>query len=370
MPVYKDSRRGTFFYSFSVNGKRIRSKDFATKQEANRELSKAVLSTEYGSSNKMTFSQVSSVFLAEKKPRLKPQSYDRLETMLQHMLDTIGSVQVEKLTINQYRKALEHLDNYTFHGKPLKNSYKNKVIRTFKQLCSFARKRYDLYTNIPDKFEPYKNEEKEEMKFITLDQFNQLLSVVDDEVYRGIFLTLFYMGLRIGELNALQFGDIDFENNTMTIRKTVTTKKKSADGQFLITSPKTKNSARTLPMPQIVSNALFQIMNKYSTSAETSPQSFVFGLHKPIPESTIQKRKKQYFEDAGLEEIRLHDFRHSCASFLINNKATPLLVSRWLGHSNVSMTLNTYSHLWKSELDEIVKLIDVYAKRTQEQNEK
>lgn len=365
MPVYKDKRRGTFFYSFSVNGKRIRSKDFETKAEASRELSKAILSTEYGSSNKMSFSQVSSVFLAEKKPRLKPQSYDRLATMLSHMLETLGNVQVEKLTVKQYQKALSYLDSYTFHGKPLKNSYKNKVIRTFKQLCSFARKRYDLVTNVPDKFEPYKNEEKEEMKFITLEQFNKLMEVVDDEVYKAVFLTLFYMGLRIGELNGLQFKDVDFTNNTISINKTVTTKKKSDEGQFLITSPKTKSSARTLPMPHIVSESLLGIVNKYSNHPQMSPQSFLFGFDKPIPESTLQKRKKYYFELAELDEIRLHDFRHSCASFLINNKATPLLVSKWLGHANVSMTLNTYSHLWKSELDEIVNLIDMYAKRTQ-----
>ena len=366
MPVYKDKRRGTFYYSFTVNGKRIRSKDFATKQEANKELSKAILSTEYGSTEKMTFSQVASVFLAEKQKALKPQSYDRLVVMLEHFNEVIGDVQVEKLTLKQYQKALEHLDEYRFHGKPLKNSYKNKVIRTFKQLCAFAQRRYGLFTNIPDRFDAYKNEEKEEMKFITLEQFNQLLAVVDDEIYRAIFLTLFYMGLRIGELNGLQWNSVDFVANTLTISQTVTTKKKSDEGQFLITTPKTKSSARTLPMPSVVANALKGLFPKDS---ENIAQMFVFGGLKPIPETTLQKRKNFYFKEANLEPIRLHDFRHSCASFLINNKATPLLVSKWLGHSNVSMTLNTYSHLWKSELDEIVKMIDVYAKCTQEKDD-
>ena len=174
------------------------------------------------------------------------------------------------------------------------------------------------------------------------------------------------MGLRIGELNGLQWQSVDFENNTLTISQTVTTKKKSDEGQFLITTPKTKSSARTLPMPSVVANALKGLFPKDS---ENIAQMFVFGGLKPIPETTLQKRKNFYFKEANLEPIRLHDFRHSCASFLINNKATPLLVSKWLGHSNVSMTLNTYSHLWKSELDEIVKMIDVYAKRTQEKTD-
>jgi integrase len=61
---------------------------------------------------------------------------------------------------------------------------------------------------------------------------------------------------------------------------------------------------------------------------------------------------------ASLPHIRIHDFRHSCASLLINNGASIILVSKYLGHSNISTTLNTYSHLYKNQFDEIVNTID------------
>lgn len=360
MPVYKDKRRGTYYYSFSVNGQRVRSKDFSNKKDCDKALAKALLETDYIPSETYTFNQVAEIFLSEKKPRLKHQSYDRLETMIGHFLVTIGDVRVDRLTVQQYQKALKHLDEYTFHGKPLKNNYKNKIIRSFKQLCAFANKRYDLFTNIPDKFDPYRNEDKVEMKIITLDQFYQLLAVIDDPTYRTMFIVLYFMGFRFGEMNALQFQDIDFQKNTITINKTVTTKVKDGENQYLVTSPKTKSSVRTLPMPEIVSNALLTYRDNLPVDKEKLSQCFVFGLVRPIAESTVQKRKNDYFKKAGLEPIRIHDFRHSCASYLINRgRATPLLVSRWLGHANVTMTLNTYSHLWNTELEQIVNIINM-----------
>lgn len=357
MPVAKDKRRGTYYYRFSVNGKRVRSRDFDNKKDAEKALAKALLQSNKIATETMTFSQVATVFLEEKESRLKRQSYDRLVSMLGHFLATLGDVRVDRLTVPQYQKALAYIDAYRFHGKPLKNSYKNKVIRTFKQLCQFADRRYDLVTNVPDKFDPYTNEAKKEMSFITLEEFRTLLSVVTDEVDRALFITLFYMGLRIGEANALQWQDIDFEKNTLTVSKTVTTKVSNGEDQFLITSPKTQSSNRTLPLPDAVRNALQGLFDKVPTELK-SPSAFVFGLDRPIPESSLQTRKNRYFKEAGLHPIRLHDFRHSCASFLINNGATPLLVSKWLGHANVSMTLNTYSHLWSSTLDEIVQTIN------------
>lgn len=358
MPVYKDSRRNTFYYSFSVNGKRVRSKDFKTKAAATKALAKAVLDTDYVAVENYTFNQVAEQFYKDREGKIKLQSFGKMKTRLQHFLDVVGNVRVDKLTVKQYQAALDHLDTYTCRGKSLSNVYKNKCIRTFKQLCEFARKRYDLVTNIPDKFDNYRNEDKKEMKFITLDQFNQLMEVVDDEAFRTLFIVLFYMGCRIGEASALTWEDVNFEENTLSINKTVTTKTKVADEIYMVSTPKTKSSIRTLPMPQIVSNALLSLRDKVSGHPLYSPSRFVFGFDRPIPENTIQTRKNRYFAAAGLEPIRLHDFRHSCASFLINNGATPLLVSKWLGHANVSMTLNTYSHLWKSELSEIVNVID------------
>lgn len=365
MPIYKtdkptkDGRKFYFKISVSKDGhsRQIKSRLFATKKEAEKELAKAKLNAGKVSANGLTFGQAAKVFLGEKQSRLKSNTYDRNVTMLNHMLFTLEDIEIEKLTLEQYQNALKHLDAFQANGKPLSNVYKNKIIRTLKRLLAFTERRYDVTTNIPSKFEPYKNETHREMEFITYDEFKQFISVVDDPVFHALFTTLYFMGLRCGEANGLQWEDIDFSKKTLTVRKTVNTKKTTADG-YEITTPKTTASIRTLPLPQIVSNELLYLYEHQYKPEGKEAQMYVFGGFTPFAESTLQNVKNRYFKAAGMDPIRIHDFRHSCASYLINKGASPLLVSKWLGHSNVTMTLNTYSHLWKSELIDIVNLVN------------
>lgn len=366
MPVYKSdtpTKSGNAYYfrvhykdAFGIN-KQYTSKKYKTKKEAEKAEAVFRLSEEQKPKVDYTFNLIAKPFLEEKKARLKKHSYDRCETMLNHMLATLGDVKVSDLTVQQYQAALKYLDEYNFNGKTLAPQYKNKILANFKQLIAFANKRYDIYTNIPNKFDPYAKEDKiEEMHFITLDQFNQLAAVIDDPCHKALFTFLFFMGTRIGEANALTWNDI--ADGSVKINKTVSTKSRDAEGNYLLTTPKTKSSNRTLPLPEIVSKALNAWYDKVSRAYGFSPSWFVFGGLTPIPESSLQKIKQRYFEKANLPQIRIHDFRHSCASYLINNGATVLLVSKWLGHANPTMTLKVYSHLWQSELFQIVDTIN------------
>ena len=85
---------------------------------------------------------------------------------------------------------------------------------------------------------------------------------------------------------------------------------------------------------------------------------FVKSDAKPIADSNIYLRRTKLAALAGLKVIRIHDFRHSCASLLINNGADITLVAKYLGHTKIEETLNTYTHLFNSALNEVVELID------------
>ena len=63
-------------------------------------------------------------------------------------------------------------------------------------------------------------------------------------------------------------------------------------------------------------------------------------------------------DKAGLKRIRIHDFRHSCASLLVNNGANITVIAKYLGHTKIEETLNTYTHLFNFALNEVVDLID------------
>ena len=99
----------------------------------------------------------------------------------------------------------------------------------------------------------------------------------------------------------------------------------------------------------------------------TSTNSFLFGFNDtyfvigdiaPQISSTITARKNRNCEIAGVKQIRIHDFRHSCASLLIYKGANIITVSKFLGHTKIEATLNTYTHLYKNILTDITSLID------------
>ena len=85
---------------------------------------------------------------------------------------------------------------------------------------------------------------------------------------------------------------------------------------------------------------------------------FIFGNSKPISKEKITKRKNLNCKLSNVKQIRIHDFRHSCASLLINNSASITLVAKYLGHSKTDETLNTYSHMFKNTLIDIVNIIE------------
>lgn len=112
-------------------------------------------------------------------------------------------------------------------------------------------------------------------------------------------------------------------------------------------------------------NALYDDFKKYydevSKFKNFSEDFFIFGNDKgltPLTYKQAQRRKGEIANKANVKEIRLHDFIHSCASFLVNNGAPVTMVSKYLGHSNSSETLNTYSHLFNTTSSEVINTIN------------
>lgn len=360
MPVYKSetpTKDGRCYY-FQVNYtdnngkyKKYNSKKYATKKECQK--AEAAFMIDVGKTAgglSKTFNQILDEFETDKKKTLKPTTFKRLVTMSDHIRKNLGTVRIEKMTKQQYELFRHYLDNTGFTP-----SYKNKINWHLKAVLKYAYNKYDILNNIPNKYPSFSDPTApvKEMDFYTLAEFKQFISAVDDVRYHALFTTLFYMGLRIGEANALTWKDVDFEANEIRITKTVHTRQ-----DYLITTPKTKSSIRTLPMPRIVSNALSELHDYYFAFEGFSPLWACFGGLRALPDSSISKAKSDYARKAGIREIRLHDFRHSCASLLINHGANITLVSKYLGHSDIKMTLNTYSHFYKSKLEELVQAID------------
>ena len=356
----KQLKEGTK-YSFTLrytdifgNTKQYTSKGYDTKKEAELEEAKFRIKVQENkvSSSNITFKDAFQEYIDYKKKDMKIQSIKKLENLYK-ILEPIDNIKVAGFDLQAYKKFQLYLEQKNYSVE-----YKNKVVGLLKRIIQYCGKYYNINDNMLNYIEKYKrvNEIKKEMEFFTYEEFQKFISVVDEFDYKTFYETLYYLGLRQGEATALTWKDVNLEIKEVSINKTLTTKLK---GQlYTVSSPKTANSNRTLPIPLKLVKSYQELKEKAKTKKYFSEDWFVFGDELPFRETTIQVKKNKYCKLAKVKQIRIHDFRHSCASFLINNGASIVLVSKYLGHSKISVTLDTYTHLYKNELLEVSKMID------------
>lgn len=168
----------------------------------------------------------------------------------------------------------------------------------------------------------------------------------DDPIAHVSFSLLYYSVIRFGEFLALTPKDFDFEKNTLDITKSLQRIKK----QDVVTPPKTPKSIRNIIIPDFVMNEVKAYMSKLYDLKDTDRVL-------PFTKSYINNAMERACKKSGVKKIRIHDIRHSHASYLINLGCAPLLISERLGHKNVQTTLSTYSHLYPNKHQEVVDMI-------------
>ena len=180
------------------------------------------------------------------------------------------------------------------------------------------------------------------------EEFNVFLETVSDKPEtRKAFLLLYWTGMRIGELLALTYNDINLEEKTISTNKSYQRLK----GKDMITQPKTPKSIRVITMPDF----LAEEFREYC--------SHLYGIMKKerlfrFTKSHMEHCMATGIERSGVKRIRLHDLRHSHASMLVDMGVAPLEIAERLGHEKVETTLNTYSHLYPSTQSKLAGLLD------------
>ena len=111
-------------------------------------------------------------------------------------------------------------------------------------------------------------------------------------------------------------------------------------------------------MAKVLEDDLKQLKEEMKKTYGFKEKWYVLGYEEPLSKWTLRVRKNENCKKAEVKQIRLHDFRHSCASLLISKGANITLVARYLGHAKIDETLNTYSHFFKSDLDNIVSKLN------------
>lgn len=179
-----------------------------------------------------------------------------------------------------------------------------------------------------------------------------LAAVADDRLYAAWLLTL--LGMRRGEVLGLRWSDVDLTRGTLTIAQN----RVLVAGRVEIGTPKTRNSARTLPLPEPVATALkalkaCQARERLAAGRAYSPTDLIVinEIGEPVHPEWYSDRFWSLSKRAGLPRIRLHDARHSTASILRQRGERGEVVAAWLGHSDPNFTIATYVHTYDADAE-------------------
>ncbi len=285
-----------------------------------------------------TISEIIDLWKVDKKQYVKKSSYSAYILLIEnHLLPAFGN-----------RHNIEEVDVQSFVFQKLAKGLSQKTIKdiliVLKMVLKFGAKN-KLFNYTP--FEVQYPTEREKQSIEVLSKANQkrIMNYVQENfTFRnlGVYICL-STGIRIGEICALTWNDIDTENGIISVRKTIQRIYIIENGtrhtELLLDTPKTKNSIRDIPM----SKDLLKILKPLKKILNDN--FFVLtNDNKPTEPRTYRNYYKRMLEALEIPELKFHGLRHSFATRCIESNCDYKTVSVILGHSNITTTLNLYVH--------------------------
>ena len=267
-----------------------------------------------------------------------------------HLLPSLGLIPLDQLRPQHLQKYYAHALSCGCVDKKGGLSARSVLYhhRILSEALSHAVKMGLVARNVAEVVDPPR---PARVRMITLgpDDILRFLDAARETPYYVLFCTLLYTGLRRGELLALRWCNVDVDMATLYV---VETAFKLSTGEYVIKEPKTPHSRR----PVALSPSLALLLRKYRSDQELlwaqlgrelRDDEFVFARvdGKPLDPSMVTRTFAKMIRKADLPPIRLHDLRHTHATLMLKAGVHPKIVSERLGHANIGITLDTYSHV-------------------------
>ncbi|HEV2357498.1 MAG TPA: site-specific integrase [bacterium] len=198
------------------------------------------------------------------------------------------------------------------------------------------------------------------MQVLTPTQVSALLEAAREDRLHALYVMAITTGLRQGELLGLQWDDVDLTGALLHVRHSL----HEVNGRLSLGEPKTARAKRPVDLPRIAVAALRE--HRERMLAEGHPHGWVFCDTEggPVRRPNLLRRSFQpLLKKAGLPQIRFHDLRHTAATLLLLQGVHPKVVQERLGHSQISVTLDTYSHVLPSMGREAAAKLDALLER-------
>lgn len=337
----------------------IRKQGFKTLKEAKQaylDVQQAILNGDYLPINqkRLTYKGLLELYLPLYAQTVKETSFFQFKRCMESkVLPVLGDVYLDKITPQLCQKAVNQWAKDTPGGFVRAASWSSKVFKYAFKIGLIDSNPFDRVIM------PKKPAKQKKENFYTKDELETFLNGARDAgiMKYALFRLLAFSGMRIGELIALEWSDIDFFRKTVSINKTLTLDKA---GNYTVGRPKTTSSNRVI----MLDDETMAILQKWR--AEQSRRIIYLGKPKNdlifpgehgahLVYSTALDWNKKIAKKQGLKNISLHGFRHTHASLCFEAGLTMQDVKDRLGHSNISTTMDIYTHVTKSRKEESIQ---------------
>jgi len=293
---------------------------------------------------RQTLAQFLDQWLADvAQPSVRPKTYRTYHDLIEHHIrPALGKKQLVKLSPQ---------DVQSFLNKKLQSGLSAKTVKhindTLRAALNVAMKWGLVHRNVATLINPPRIQ-KQEMKIFTPEQAKAFLESVKGHRLEALFIMALTLGLRRGELLGLRWSDVDLDAATLRVNFAL----QRCDGELQLVEPKTEKSRRALPLPALLVVALRahrtrQLEDRLALGSNWQETRFVFTstIGTPMEPRNLNRMFDALLINAKLPKIRFHDLRHSCATMLLSQGVPQRTLMEILGHSQISLTMNTYSHV-------------------------
>ena len=348
-----------------------------TKKEVKQKTKEAEIaflqngSTRFQASNITTYKELASLWWESYKHTVKPNTQLNVRRLLDnHILPLFGSYKLDKLTTPLIQNIVNKLADKTNKGEEGAFLYYDSLHALNKRILQYGVVMQAIPFNpareviLPRNTQKAKREKVKHFDNDELKSFLKYLDTLDVSRYRYYYeITLYKFllatGCRINEALALSWSDIDLDNAVVHITKTLNYKQET-------NSPKSKSSYRDIDIDQATVSMLKQYKHRQVQEAWQLGRSETVVFSDFINEypnnRTLQTRLRTHFKRADVPNIGFHGFRHTHASLLLNSGIPYKELQHRLGHSQLSMTMDIYSHLSKENAKKAVSFYETALK--------
>lgn len=347
MKAEKDKKTGKWLIQYRYTdwqGKRRKStkRGFATKREAEEWLRNFLITQK--ADFDMKFEDFWKIYCADMETRLREHTMRTKKYIVElKILPYFGNKRVNDITAADIRQWQNELIKMGYSPTYLK-TINNQLSAIF----NYAVRYYDLKSNPCAKAGSMGKSKAEEMDFWTGEEFRKFIdSVMNKRLSYMAFMILYWTGMRLGELLALNPKDVDLEKRTISITKSY----QRLGKKDVITPPKISKSKRVITIPEFLAADIKDYMDSLYDLQEDDR---LF----PITKYYLEHEMQRGIKESGVKRIRVHDLRHSHASMLIELGFSPLEIANRLGHEKMETTLNTYAHLYPNKQTKLAERLD------------